>query len=557
MKISKFDIGAEIISILTKGMYPDPRDAVREYIQNAIDAGSKSVDIKVRQNSVIVEDDGSGMDYSTLRKAVRVGVSDKKPGKDIGFMGIGIYSSFHLCDTLLIFTRKKGKLPQSLEMDFKGMRILLEQEREKRLSEEIKSEDLTSLQSLLEEYIKVPEEDSVAEEEYPIEESGTRVELIGLNPVLDDLLNNFDDLSNYLQDVVPLHFNKEKFKWAEQIESKINKVSKDHKAKFELINLKLQVGSQIESLYRPYTDDIFTNNISREPDFVEIKNDGVFLGLAWGCLNSSRDRIILPKKDERNRNLRGFIIKKQGFSIGNREDLSKYFGPSNTYYHRYTGEVIIVNNQILPNAARNDIEASDLKKILFYQIQTKVVPYYVGIASKFQEEDVARDVLKSQGSLLKDILGQYNPYEDNFNVYIDQIGRIDSIVEKVLKKIKKLKDDELKKEAQNLLTNADTLKKEITSKFKELTSKKRTVKKVKSVDPTLDVAINLSSYTVDSSVKYENILEVLETLDIELNADLLRLFEIIDEMFIQSIASSKTDYYKLLNQLKDEYENEG
>jgi len=35
MKLSKFDIGAEIISILTKGMYQDPRDALREYIQNA------------------------------------------------------------------------------------------------------------------------------------------------------------------------------------------------------------------------------------------------------------------------------------------------------------------------------------------------------------------------------------------------------------------------------------------------------------------------------------------------------------------------------------------
>ena len=36
MKVDKFDIGAEIISILTKGMYPDPRDAVREYIQNQL-----------------------------------------------------------------------------------------------------------------------------------------------------------------------------------------------------------------------------------------------------------------------------------------------------------------------------------------------------------------------------------------------------------------------------------------------------------------------------------------------------------------------------------------
>ncbi len=34
MRFNKFDIGVEIIAILTRGMYPDPKDALREYIQN-------------------------------------------------------------------------------------------------------------------------------------------------------------------------------------------------------------------------------------------------------------------------------------------------------------------------------------------------------------------------------------------------------------------------------------------------------------------------------------------------------------------------------------------
>ena len=38
MRFNKFDIGAEIIAILTRGMYPDPKDALREYIQNGVDA---------------------------------------------------------------------------------------------------------------------------------------------------------------------------------------------------------------------------------------------------------------------------------------------------------------------------------------------------------------------------------------------------------------------------------------------------------------------------------------------------------------------------------------
>ena len=104
MKLSKFDIGAEIISIITKGMYPDPKDALREYIQNGIDAKAKDISIKIRQESIVIEDDGKGMNRKTLRDSVRMGVSDKNPSKDIGFMGIGIYSSFHLCGKMTIFS---------------------------------------------------------------------------------------------------------------------------------------------------------------------------------------------------------------------------------------------------------------------------------------------------------------------------------------------------------------------------------------------------------------------------------------------------------------------
>ena len=105
--MTKHDIGAEIISILTKGMYSDPRDALREYVQNGIDANAQNIEIKIRGNSIVVEDDGCGMDEETMRKAVRIGISDKNPNVDVGFRGIGIYSSFHLCDNLCIYSRPK------------------------------------------------------------------------------------------------------------------------------------------------------------------------------------------------------------------------------------------------------------------------------------------------------------------------------------------------------------------------------------------------------------------------------------------------------------------
>ncbi|WP_299289362.1 ATP-binding protein [uncultured Mucilaginibacter sp.] len=556
MKVDKFDIGAEVISILTRGMYPDPRDAVREYIQNAIDAGSTSVDVKVRTGSVVIEDDGSGMDYKTLRRSVRIGISDKKPGKDIGFMGIGIYSSFHLCDALWIYTKKVDILPQLLKIDFRGMRELLDAQKKSRLEGKIQSADLKDLQTLLQEFIELPEEGSVALEEYPIPASGTRVELVGLNPVLDDYLNNFDELSNYLQDVVPLHFNKKKFKWAELIEKKLKEVIEYHKESFELIDLKLQVGTNIANLYRPYTDDIFSNDLPFEPDFQEIKSGNTFLGIAWGCLNSSRERILLPSKDETKRNLRGFIIKKQGFSIGNREVLSKYFGNSNTYYHRYTGEIIIVNKEILPNAARNDLETSDLKKVLVYQIQNKVAPYFIKQASKFQEEDKANEQVRKEIANFTDVLGQYNEYEDNYNVYLLLIKRLDNVVANIGSKIKKLTDED-RKQAEIIKAQAVKLKNEVTQKIVNQSKKKKNNTTESTIDPKVQIADSVSSVKiVPITTNYETLIELFSDLDVDLSYDAKRLVDIIDDLYLKGPATTKTEYYQFLNQIREEFDDD-
>ena len=138
IKITKHDIDAEIISILTKDIYFDPCDALREYVQNGIDANAQNMEIKIRGNSIVVGDDGCGMDEETMRKAVRVGISDKRPSVDVVFRGIGIYSSFHLCDNLRIYSRSKtDNTPYLLSFDFKKMREILHQQQVGRLKSQL------------------------------------------------------------------------------------------------------------------------------------------------------------------------------------------------------------------------------------------------------------------------------------------------------------------------------------------------------------------------------------------------------------------------------------
>lgn len=548
MILSKFDIGAEILSILTKGMYPDPRDAVREYIQNAVDAKAKKVEVKVRQNSAVVEDDGVGMNYDTLRNALRLGISDKQPGKDVGFMGIGIYSAFHLCEELTIYTRKANTLPSKLNMDFKGMRSLLEDQKEKRLKNQISSDELTDLQTLLQTFINLSDKDALSKDDYPVEQ-GTRVELVGLNPILSDELNKYDELSQYLRDVVPLHFDKENFRWASEIEKKIVDSCDRNGAHFEVVNLELQVGSKTEQLYRPYKDSDFANDKPQKPKFAEIKNDGKLIGMAWGCLNSVREKI-------KNKKLRGFLLKKQGFSIGKRENLARLFGSSDTHFDRYIGEIIIIAPEILPNAARNGLEFSNLRAALEAQIAGPVAQTYNKLSTDFQQNTITQDAIEKYGNKLKATLVEFSPNENNVNNLIVVLADLSEIKRNLESKQGKAIGQQ-KSELDDLLKTANDLEKTVKNRLMILAgdgSKKGTGKKSSSTKAKITIAKKLADYSAEEvSSKFENILALVEFLEIEYTDEMRDFLLLIDEKFVQATAKTKNDYFRLLDELKTSF----
>jgi HSP90 family molecular chaperone len=76
---SKEDIGGEILPILTRGLYRDTLDSLREYIQNSIDAEAHQIHVFIDPDVVSIVDDGSGMNATEARKAIRLGISEKNP----------------------------------------------------------------------------------------------------------------------------------------------------------------------------------------------------------------------------------------------------------------------------------------------------------------------------------------------------------------------------------------------------------------------------------------------------------------------------------------------
>jgi len=545
IKVTKYDIGAEILSILTKGMYPDPRDALREYVQNGVDADAQNIEIKIRGGSIVVEDDGYGMDEKTMREAVRIGISDKNPKTDVGFRGIGIYSSFHLCDKLYIYSKSRdNNIPYLLTFDFKRMREILEQQQIDRLRGEITGDQLIDLQSILQGNIELK---SLNVSKFP--KTGTRVEMVGLNPNFFKSLSKFEEVAEYLREVVPLHFNPEKFKWANDVESKISEICKEHRAEFKLVNLTLQVNTQIEKLYRPYTDEHFEDE-PLKPSFKEVKTRGYFFGVAWGCLNSARKKID-------DKELRGFLIKKQGFAIGKRANVAKYFRRT-TYFDRYIGEIIVVHSDLLPNAPRTDFEISPLRA-LFYEALSDVASYYNDRADEYQEYTKGDEQLDEAIKKLKAIEANISFYSENTEQLINIIVEVREIHDQIDGRLERgaLRRDRFE-DAKRVVKSTKSLEREIQRIIDETREKAKTkpgekTPEVKSLERIKRLPeVEQREPTIKSP---ENLVEVFEGLDFPISDQLKAILEIIDEKFIQASASNKSEYLLILKNLKEEMED--
>lgn len=369
-RFSKADIGGEILPILTRGLYRDTLDSLREYIQNAIDAEATQVGVSIDPDLVSITDDGTGMNASQARHAIRLGVSDKNPLVNVGFRGIGIYSSFNLCESLEIFTKSaKEKLTYRLFFDFSQIRMKLLEEQERRNQGQPPT---LNLEELLEESVFM-EPTSGGQ----IKDHGTRVIMSGLTPDVYYRINDWDQVADYLQNVVPLPFNPE-FKFAKDLQEKFEEQD------YKVIPLTLQMGERVERVYRPYRNGIFRFGGNHPPKFIELREGRQHFGFAWVCVNDARETI----KDLK---VRGLLIKKFGFSIGDRTFLEPYFVRT-VYSRRITGEVIIQHTNLIPNAARNDFENSAARQN-FLEVLPKFTREVDRWANQIQEEDRARDVL--------------------------------------------------------------------------------------------------------------------------------------------------------------------
>jgi hypothetical protein len=381
-RFSKEDIGGEILPILTTGLYRDPLDAIREYIQNSIDANTATLELIIDPTTVTVSDCGDGMSPSDAKRAIRLGISDKNPNLNIGFRGIGIYSAFNLCNTLEIYTKKKGSRGSRIVFKFGDIRSELLKEQERRRQG---VGPKLYLEKLLGAAVSIEDDD-----EEIIAEHGTRLILSELLSDSYRQLQDWNHVVTYLQNVVPLPFHPN-FRYGKTIAKKFEDED------YRVVPLTLQIGARKEAIYRPYEDDLFTSDDEQySPKFFPISTGKQKYGFAWVCINGRR-----AIKDQ---SLRGLLLKKFGFSIGTRRYLDPFFARV-VFHNRVTGEIVITNPGILPNAARSDFE-HNLWRHEFLEAVASFVHRLEEWANEIQQEDKAREVLGDVRSALTELANE-------------------------------------------------------------------------------------------------------------------------------------------------------
>lgn len=295
LPLASGDIGGELIAILSKGLYTNPLDCLREYAQNGVDARAATITIKITGNTVMIFDDGVGMGLAELLEAKKFGLSPKSITQHVGFRGIGIYSGFDLCRRLVV-TSKRAGAPQvyRLAFEFATMKTQLEKERN--------NPDLprSSLIALLSAHTTIAHiEDGADSDHY------TTVELRDIQPEHIALLSDRRRLREYLLQNLPIAFAAS-FPHGAEIDKRLREMVPGYSP----IMVKLQLDGQPEELVQKYgptykqladhaADPLNADqplpelNLNLDqPMFREVRNSAnQTVAFYWACLNKERARL--------------------------------------------------------------------------------------------------------------------------------------------------------------------------------------------------------------------------------------------------------------------------
>lgn len=346
-------VGVFVLETLTTGMYIDPLDSIREFVQNSTDSiriaekngillrGQGRIEIVIDPDRRIlsIRDNGIGIPKAnTFETLVNIGMSKKDIKETTGFRGIGRLAAIAYCDKLYFRTSAPGESVVST--------ITI---------------DCTELRNNISPYNKQNEELSVvvarcsrlSEERGVSKDHFFEVILEGISEQANDFLD-WQKLEHYLSQVAPVSFDAQRFVYAPLIQ----KWLEDNKITLETVTIVLRSKGVEREVFKPYKThyktkadkyDVQVRGIKIYPEKVTEKTQ-------FWCWYA--DTELLGMIDDEK--VAGFRLRKNNFSLGGAARIDELFeavAPSNNRFNKfYIGEIHIISDNVVPNARRDGFE---------------------------------------------------------------------------------------------------------------------------------------------------------------------------------------------------------
>lgn len=439
--MKKVTIGKYTLESLTTGMYVEPYVLYREYVQNSADSIDKAIesglidnsddriDIYISKDNRTIEiiDNGTGIEseraYGVLAD---IGNSKKKSSSNKGFRGIGRLSGLGYCEKLIFETSTSGENKKSIiTFDSNILHELLSPGK----YEELSLEDVILKSS------KVEFENEENERHY------LKVKMINVNNKLN--LLEFDKLLSYLQQTLPVPYNLESFTLGNKINNELHKLNQ----RIDEYNIYLHSDDSTVQVLKPYRNKLIVDIKKKILDEVtdlelklivnDIKGDKP-IALVWYGRCGLKGTIV-------DDSVKGLRIRKAGLLIGDRFLANPIFN-EDRFNGWVIGEIIVLDDELIPNARRDDFEKNDaylffmkeLRKIgekISNEIRIASTKRNINLndsANKKKSTDGSKNIFKEIDYLLSNIVPNSNFKQRIRDVLIKY--KIDSaVIDNILK----------------------------------------------------------------------------------------------------------------------------
>lgn len=346
----QFQVGGDLIDILTTGMYLNPLNVLREFVQNATDSFEKlspndrkglSVQIWADKNkrTVTVKDNGPSLASSDIeRHLLSLGFSEKKGKHARGFRGIGRLAALGYCE-FLIFRIYNGADDCITKLTYSRPRL------REWMSSRRETNDIYDLVQ----FIVSREEEEITPETV---KGGSFFEVTMVDVDKVDRKDCFLDepsISAYLSQVCPVPFSPD-FTFADAIERELE----DY---FDQMYVNIHLNGSSTPIYKPYSNSVLyqKGELGTVTDVVTDfiwDDDGEAIAFIWYAEHDFNGT-IMPSS------LQGRIRVRQGnIQLGEANFLNEWF--SETRFNGWhIGELHILSEKLVPNARRDAFLASE------------------------------------------------------------------------------------------------------------------------------------------------------------------------------------------------------